>query len=252
MEVPQRIRYYGVPIVDSVVVFFRFLGHLACCIQEVITHKASISWLNLLNVIFRSGVRLVIPVIVISALMGILLVLNIYSSLSPFNLQNKAFLIAQSIFFYDVLPFIINIVLSIQIALNLVNERRGRLQKTAHQTILIDIIPLMIGVNICALSLYIYSITSVFISTFLCFRYFLKTDIHEYVLQLSTTITSYSILFSMFKTFLLCTLISVIACYYHYEVAEGYLSVRKAVSRIMTRSFIVLVVSSVYFKFLDY
>ncbi len=252
MTVPHRIRYSNVSFVELIVVFFRFLGHLACCTQEVITRKTSISWLNLLNVIFRSGVRLVIPVVVISSLMGVSLVLNIYSSLSPFNLQNKAFIIAQNIFFYDALPLVINIVLSIQIALNLVNERGSALQKTAHQTLVIDIIPLLIGINICALSLYIYSIISVFVSTFLCFRYFLKADIHEYILQLSTSITSYNILFSILKTFLFCTLISVIAGFYYYQVAEGYLSVRKAVSRIMTRSFAALVVSVVYFKFLDY
>lgn len=248
----HRIRCYDVSFVQLVVVFFRFLGHLACCAKEVITRKKSISWLNLLNVIFRSGVRLVIPVVVISSLLGVSLVLNIYSSLSPYNLENKAFIIAQNIFFYDGLPFIINIVLSIQIALDLVSERRTKLQTTAQQTLVVDIIPLLIGINICSLSLYIYSTISVFFSTFLCFRYFLKADTHEYLLQLSTTITSYSILFSILKTFLFCTFVSVIAGFYYYQVAEGYLSIRKAVSRIMTRSFAALVVGTVYFKFLDY
>lgn len=251
MQAQQKIRYDGVPFVKSIVLFFRFLGHLCCCIKEVLTGETQISWLNLLNVIFRSGVSLVIPVIVISGLLGISLVINIYNSLSQFNLQDKAFIIAQKYFFYDALPFMINIVLSVQIALSLVSERRARLKKTAHQTILTDIIPLLIGVNVCVLSLYMYSIISVFVSTFICFRYVLNADIHEFFLQLSNSITSYGILYSIFKTFLFCTLVSVIACYYHYEVAEGYLSVRKAVSRIMTRSFIALVVSSIYFKFIE-
>lgn len=252
MHLPQKLRFYGVPIVDSIVIFFCFLGHLVCSIREVIARETSISWLNVFKVIYNSGVKLLIPIILISVLLADTLVLSINNTLGPFNLQRKGFILAHNIFFYDALPFYINLILSIQVALNLVNNGRMRLQKNAHQTILIEIIPLLIGVNLCAIALYMYALSAVYLSTFLFFRYFLKADVHEFMLQLSTTITSYSVLYSMIKTFLFCTMISTIACYYNYQVTVSYLPLRKAVSRIMTRSFIVLAVGSVYFKFLEY
>lgn len=67
-----------------------------------------------------------------------------------------------------------------QIALNLVNNGRIRLQKNAHQTLLVEIIPLLIGVNFCAIALYMYALSAVYFGTFLFFRYFLKADVHEF------------------------------------------------------------------------
>lgn len=252
MHIPQKLRLYGIPIFDAIVLFFRFLGHLVCCIEEILSGREKLYWLKLFKVVYQSGVKLLVPIVLISAILGITLVLNIYSTLRPFNLEKNGFLIAQNIFFYDVLPFLINIIISVQMALNLVQNGRIRAQKDTHKTIIADIIPILIGVNICAVALYMYALTAVYMSAFVFFRYFLRADIHEFILQLSTTITGYSMFFSLLKTFLLGVMISVIACYYNYQVAVDYLPVRTAVSRIITRSFILLAVGSVYFKFFNH
>ena len=252
MQVPQKIRFYGVPFVESIILFFRFLGHLSYCIKELLASRISISRLSLFEVFYDSGSKLVLPVVIISSLTGVSLILNIDSSLSPYNLQRQVFLITQNIFFYDVLPFLVNIILSIQLAFHLVSVRTEGLQKTSQDTIITHIIPLLIGVNFCAIFLYLYALSAVFVGIFLCFRYLIQTDLHSYFLQLTNTITSYSIVYSVFKTMFFCTLVSIIASYYHYAVAEGNLSLRVAISRTMTRSFVALTCSCIYFKFLEY
>lgn len=236
----------------SITLFFRFMGHLSHNLKKVIFSHLSISWYNLFTTVYRSGVKLVIPMVTISSLLGVSLVFNIYQTLSPFNLQQQVLDIAQNILFYDILPFLICLILSIQQALNLVTAEITVLKRTHHEVLLDYVIPLMIGTSFSAIFLYIYTFNAVLISIYFCFQYLLKTDIHEYIFQLSNSITSTGILYSFFKTFVYCNIVSLIVGYYYYEVAEGYLSLRKAMSRIMSRSFVCLAMTSVYLKFLYY
>lgn len=252
MRAIRQFQYFGSSIFHSIALFFRFMGHLSYTIKEVLFGRLSISWYNLFTAIYRSGAKLVIPMAIISSLLGISLVFNIYQTLSPFNLQQQVLLIAQNILFYDILPFLICLILSIQQGLNLVTtEIRGK-EKTSQDVVLLYVLPLMLATSFSALFLYAYAFNTVLISIYFCFRYLLKTDIHEYIFQLTNAITSLGIFYSIFKTFIYCNIVSLIVGYYYYEVAEGYLSLRKAMSRIMTRSFVCLAVASVYLKFLDY
>jgi ABC-type transporter Mla maintaining outer membrane lipid asymmetry permease subunit MlaE len=252
MHVPQRLRFYGAPILASVIIFFGFLGHVFLSVIDILQGKLVITKHSLLNTVYGSGAKLVLPLSFITSLLGVSIIMNIYHLLSPFDLQHKALAVSQKILFYDLLPFLISLMLAMQSALNLVNAGIKKLKRTPHEVVLTYIIPIMIGTNFSAFFLYMYALNVVFISIFFCFRYLLHTQIHEYLFHLTNAITAKNIIYSIIKMSLYCALVSLIVGYYYYQVAAGYLLIRKAMSRIITRSFIWLAVSSVYFKFINY
>lgn len=252
MPVSPEQRTFNIPIIKDIALFFRYLGHLVYSIKDALPHQIPLLWLNFWRTVYYSGAKMTIPLMIISSLMGASLIVNIYSILSPFYLQDKVLLIAQNILFYDLLPFIIGLVLSIQLALNLVNAQIKKLQRTPHDVMLQYIIPFIIGCNFSALLLYIYSLNAILISIYFCFRYLLKTDLHEYLFHLSMTFTSINILYSILKTLIYCTIVSLVVGYYYYAVTLFHLTLRRAMSRIMTRSLLCLTISSIYFKFFSY
>lgn len=243
---------YSLPIIKDVALFFRFLGHLAHSLKNALPSQMPQVWLNFLRTLYYSGAKMVIPLMLITSLMGASLILNIYRILSPLYMQNQVLLVTQNILFYDLLPFVIGLVLSIQLALNLVNAHIKKLQQTPHEVMLQFIIPMILGCNLSALLLYIYSLNAILISIYFCFKYLLKTDLHEYLFHLTSTITSINVLYSIFKTLIYCSIVSLVVGYYYYTVASAHLSLRRAMSRIMTRSLLCLTISSIYFKFFSY
>ncbi len=252
MRVPQRQRYYGEPTVAAIINFFGFLGHVFSSLVDIFQGKLRVTRHSLLNTVYDTGARLVLPILFITSLLGVSIIINVFNILSPFDLQHKVLTISQRILFYDFLPFLISIMLAMQAALNLVNAQIQELNRTPHEVVLTYIIPIMIGTNVSALFLYMYSLNIVIISIFFCFRYLLNTNIHEYLFHLTTTITLISIFYSTIKMIMYCCLVSLIVGYYHYQVAAGYLLMRVAMSRIITRSFMWLAFCSVYFKFINY
>ncbi|WP_028388538.1 ABC transporter permease [Legionella fairfieldensis] len=252
MHLSRRFHFYGKRRIESVILFFRFIGHVFYSLKEIFLRRLTLSWSHLLDTVFHSGAKIAIPLILLSSLIGISLVLNIFHILSRYNLQHNVLIIAQYVLFYDLLPFLIGLMLSVQSALNLITARIKEHQKTPQDVIVVHIIPIMIGTNFNGLILYAYALNTVLISIYFCFRYFFSFDLHEYIFHLTNTISGTAILYSILKTFVYCTMVSLIVGYYYYEATEGYLSLKQAISRIMTRSFMVLIVSSIYFKFLDY
>lgn len=244
----KKIMLFGL---EPFINFFHFFGHLCITLKSLCSRQLSLSWNDLLQTVMRSGLRLMLPMIVVSGLIGTSLVINIYRTLSPYHLQHDILLFAQNELLFDFLPFLINLILAIQSALYLVDARIKELQKDPSAVVLTNIIPIMIGTNISALLLYIYTINTVFISLYYCFRHLLFADVHEYLFYIANTFTSEAIIYSFFKTNLYCTLVSLIVGYYYYEVAEHKMEIRVAMSRIITRSFIWLVFFSIYFKFIE-
>lgn len=252
MHLPQRLRLHGAPFVASIVIFFGFLGHLFCSILDILKGKLTITRHSLLHTVYGSGAKLVLPILFITSLLGMSIIMNIYNILSPYNLQYQILSVSQKVLFFDVLPFLISLMIAMQASLNLVTAGIKTMKLTPHEVVLTFIIPIMIGTNFSAFFLYMYALNIVFISTYFAFRYMLHIDIHEYLFHITNTISSKGIIYSIFKMSLYCALVSLIVGYYYYQVASGYMPLRKAMSRIITRSFIWLAATSVYFKLLSY
>lgn len=252
MSVSQGASSFRVPIIKDIALFFRFLGHLAGSIKDALPNRMHEVFRNCLSTVYYSGVKMVIPLMLICSLMGASLIFNIYQILSPLYMQNQVLMVAQNILFYDLLPFIIGLVLSIQLALNIVSAHIEKLQRTPHEVMLQIIMPMILGCNLSALLLYIYSLNAILISIYFCFHFLLKTDLHEYLFHLTNTMMSIGIFYSILKTLIYCTIVSLIVGYYYYTVASAYLTLRQAISRILTRSLLCLTISSIYFKFFSY
>lgn len=252
MYVFHRFGFYHTQFFIAVILFFRFLGHLACITTNVVLGRLSIAWFNTMKTIFRAGARLVIPLMLISALMGISLVLNVYNILSPYNLQHKILIIAQRILIYDLLPLLISLVLCMQCALNLINARIKREHRTIEEVLVDYVIPIIIGVYINALLLYTYSLNTIFISIYFTFYYILHTNIQEYLFHLTRAITLIDLISSIIKTLLYCTVVSLIVGYYYYQIANDKISLRKAMARIMTRGLFWLGIGSIYLKYFNF
>jgi ABC-type transporter Mla maintaining outer membrane lipid asymmetry permease subunit MlaE len=236
----------------SISMFFRYLGHLFLHIWNMIFKKATTSKNNFLLTVYYSGAKLVVPVVIISSLLASSLIFNIYRILSPLYLQNQILIVAQNILFYDLLPFVIGLIFSIQLSFHLVNLRYSVSHRSTEDVIKNQVIPLILGANFSALLLYVYSLNAILISIYFCFKFLINADLHEYLFHLSNTISNMSMLFSILKTLIYCTIISLVVGYYYYQVASAHISITKAMSRIRSRSFLYLTVSSVYFKFFSY
>lgn len=252
MHVRQRLVYLVRPTLFSLVVFFRFFGNVCCNAYDVVRGKIPLTFANLLATTYRSGVSLLVPLVVISFLLGISTALNLYRLLSPFNFQHEIIISSQRVLIYDFLPFLIGLMLSIQMALNLITARIKKLKLHPNEVVNIYIIPIMIAVNFSALFLYIYVINVVFISIYFWMRFLLGVEVYEYFFHIKHAVTSQALLFAFLKVFFYCTLVSLIVGYYYYGVAIGFLSIRRAISRIITRSFFWLALTSVYFEFFSH
>lgn len=204
----------------------------------------------MVEVIYYAGGRLVPSLIVICGLIGLSIPKTVYFLLNPFHLQQKMLLITQNLLTHEVLPLFLGFILCIQAALHLINTRLRRINQTPEKVILEHIWPTISGLNITSLLLYIYAISSIFIGSYFISNYFLGFTSYELLLHFSSVNTLYDLIYSAFKTLILCIVVSFASGYYYYEAAVKHISLRQAVSRIMTRGTFWLVVVSVYLTYI--
>lgn len=254
MYVFQRLGLYIVRFVHSVHLFFVFLGHLCHSIKDGLLGRVTISWTNVAKILFYSGAAVIIPLITISAIMGLSLSLNAYLIFSRFNLQNKALAISQDLLTQDLLPLLIGFVLCVQSSLNIITARIKitRFRSTPEEVILDYILPIMIGIDITALLLYTYTFVAILISLYFTFHHIMAFTTHEFFLHIGRNINVVTVLNSVIKTLVYCTIVSLTTGYYYYQVAVTQMNLRKAVSRIFTRGSLWLTVSSLYWKFMHF
>lgn len=250
MYVFRRLGFHIVKFINSQVLVFRFFGHLFHSLKDVLFGELSITWGNMVEIMYYSGARLVLPVIFICALLGVSISQTTYYLLNPFHLHHKSLPVAQNVVTHEVLPLLIGFILCIQAALHLINTRLRRHKQSPEEVILDHVWPIITGMNITSLLLYTYAITVILLSFYFSFHYMLGVSAHEFLLHVTSSGTIFDLIYSAFKTLILCIVVSLAAGYYYYEAAIRQLSLRKAVSRIMTRGSFWLVLASVYITFM--
>ncbi len=246
----RQTGFYVFRFFKSIFFFLSFIGHLAHSSKNIITRHLAISWQNVWKILYYSGVSLVIPLIIVTALMAMSLAVNGFLILSNFHLGDKSLPIAQTLLLQDFVPLLIGFILCVQMSLNIINARIKitKLQRTPQEVILEYILPIIIGVNITGLLLYIYLISVLFISLYITFHNLLNMNADMYLLEIERNATALSVAYSILKTLLYCSIVSLTAGYYYYMVATRHVPVRRAVSRILTRGSLWLTISSVYIK----
>ncbi|WED43567.1 ABC transporter permease [Legionella cardiaca] len=246
----RRFGLHVVKFLNSFVLVFRFFGHLFHSIKDVLFGELSISWFNMVEILYYSGAKLVVPLIFILALLSLSEAQTVYFLLSPFNLRHKSLPIAQNILTHEVLPVFIGFILSIQAGLHLINTRIKRLGQSPEEVILEHVWPIIFGLNITSLLLFTYAIVAIAISFYITFHYLLSMTKSEFILHITSSLTVYDVIYSAFKTLILCSIVSLAAGYYYYEAAVRHISLRKAVSRILTRGTFWLITASMYITFM--
>ncbi|MBI2786756.1 MAG: ABC transporter permease, partial [Legionella longbeachae] len=109
--------------------------------------------------------------------------------------------------------------------------------------------PIIIGINITSLLLYIYLVTSIFVSFYISFHFLFGYTTNEFLIYILNSTTVFDLIYSFVKTLILCIVIGFSASYYYYEAAIRKINLRKAISRILTRSSFWLIIVSTYIKY---
>lgn len=241
----QRYGKRGVDFFWSIRFFFQFLGHLT---YTLIYNFRRIAWKHTLAITMGAGSSLVLPLMIVSVLIAIFMALSIHNMLSMYNIQNKALNLIQDAVIRDIAPMPIGFVLCVHCSFNLIDKEHPSLHKSPQIVLRETIIPLIVGINFNAVLLYTYVIFAFFVGTYFTFHTLVHANMDEYLLRLNESIKPSDVLLSVAKTMLLATIASFIAGYYYYDVAIRVLPVRLAVSRIITRGLLWLVVFSVLLK----
>src|ERR1700733_9949552 len=135
---------------QSISLFFLFVGHLFYC---VLFCARQIIWRHTLITTLWAGARVVLPLIIVSMMIGVSITLSIHYILAPFHLQNHVVFIAQGTMIRDFAPLPIGFILCVHCGLNLIDSDHPSLHHTPQKVILETIIPLMVGISCTALLL---------------------------------------------------------------------------------------------------
>ncbi|HFD2230906.1 TPA: ABC transporter permease [Legionella pneumophila] len=163
MYVFRRFSKHIITFLHSLELAFRFLGHLVDSTIKVIFGKLSIVWPNTLEMIYYSGARLVILLSFIGILLGATVSQTVYALLKPFQLHQRVLPIVQNILTHEILPVLIGFILCIQAALHMVNTRLEHYQENPEAIILAQVLPIIVGMNIASLLLYVYLVSAIFL-----------------------------------------------------------------------------------------
>ncbi|WP_367607560.1 ABC transporter permease [Legionella sp. W05-934-2] len=250
MSVIHRSGTHIIKFTRSQIFIFQFVGHLSQTAKDMLLGKLTINWSRLWVVVYFSGVRLVIPLIIISALLSISIAQMVYVTLSPFHLQKQVLPIAQSILTREFLPIFIGLILCIQSAVRFIDTKTQQANQTGTDALTEQVIPIMIGVSLTSIFLFAYAIGAVILSFYLVFHYKLSLSTYEFISHILSARTRFELIYSAFKTLILSFVVAIVAGFYYFESAVNHTTLSKAVSRTMTRGIFWLIVTSLYMTFL--
>ena len=251
MFIIRRFGFRTARFIASFNLFFQYCGHFLLSTLKIISRKQVFSFNHMVKTLHFSGARLVIPLMLICLLSGTSISLNVHSFLGKFNLQEKALIVMLNILTRDFLPLMLVIILCIQSSLDLINAKIKRLYHSHHDIMATHILPITVGMNLSALLLFTYTTVTIMFSIYFIHNYIYRSNMHEFLLILSSSVTLQDLLISLFKTITYCIIASIIVGYYYYLLAARFIPLRRAVSRIISRGLIWVALTSVCFKLLN-
>ncbi|MBA4697514.1 MAG: ABC transporter permease [Legionella sp.] len=232
----------------SLSLFFRFAGHLSFSLKASLCRQHPIDWHRVLELLYYSGAKLLLPCIFIGALVSASLSQTVYMILSPAYLTHKVLPISEQILTQDLLPMLLGFILCLQAALNLIHSHPERRRQDQETILLKHVVPIMIGMNLTSFLLYNYLIVVCFLSFYGMFYFTFDISSAEFLFYLTRPVILWDLLTSLLKTLCLSTLVSLTAGYYYYETAIRAMALRTAVSRILTRGAFWLITANAYTK----
>lgn len=242
----KELGHSTVWFIGSIRIFFRFLGHFFSSFFRCLTGSQSVSWSVFIKTVYLSGAHLLLPIMIISFLLGLSISLSLFSILNEINRGGNALSITQNIAISNLTPLLIGIMLSIQSSLNLINANIHKLHHTPDEVMCELIIPITISLFVNGLLLYIYSLFTFLVTIYATFQFIINLDTSDALLHLASIVSIYDVLYSIFKLLIFCCIITLVIGYYYYEISIREVSLRTAVSRIMTRSLSFIIFFGVY------
>ena len=245
-------RHFGLNIINafhSFILVFRFLGHLLYSLARIISGKVSVGWPNTMEFMYYAGVRPIPSLVLICLIIGITVSQAVYFLLQPFNMHQRILPTVQNVLTHEILPIVIGFILCIQMALHLINTRLEEHHRNPADFILTHVWPIIIGMNITSLILYIYLVSSIFVSSYISFHFLFGYTNNEFLIHILNSTTTFDLIYSFGKTLILCIIVGFSASYYYYETAVKNIPLRKAISRILTRSSFWLIIASMYITY---
>lgn len=220
--------------VKNIRLFFIFLGAL---FYFSITEFKNIAWKQGIGRALYAGFEMFLPLMLVSIAIGIGLSYGLHQLLSPYRLSVSGVFLAQTVLLRDVAPLPIGFILCIKSALILIDSPfPPDLNEGSRDSILLDtVIPQIIGMNVTGLLLYIYGFAACVISVLLSFMLILKNDMSGYLLRLSSLIEPFELMLSLGKALMFMLIATLISGFYYFELVRHKISVRRAVSKILTR-----------------
>ena len=247
----SRIKTLGqssVWFIGSITLFFRYLGHLITGLCRCMTGARSIAWPTFIKTVYSSGVNLFFPLVLISVLLGFSISLSLFTLLNEIKRGDHALTMTQTIAIGHLVPLLVGFILSIQSSLNLINANIQKLHHKPDDVMYELIIPITFSVFINGFSLFVYTLFSFLVAIYSTFQYLISLDTLDTLLHLTSILSIKDLLYSIFKLLIFCCIISLVNGYYYYEISIREISLRKAVSRVMTRSLFFIVFLYVYFN----
>lgn len=220
--------------VKSIRLFFIFLGAL---FYFSVTEFKNIAWKQGIARSLYAGFEMFIPLMLASIAIGIGLSYGLHQLLSPYKLSVSAVFLAQTVLLRDVAPLPIGFILCIKNALVLIDSPFSpQLNESGRDSVFLDtVIPQIIGMNLTGLLLYIYGFAACVISVLLSFMLILKSDMSGYLLRLSALIEPFELMLSLGKALMFMLVATLISGFYYFELVRRNISIRRAVSKILTR-----------------
>jgi hypothetical protein len=252
MYVFHQFGAYVLKFANSFKLFFSFIGYLFYNLIDGLRGRRSISKDTVVKTIFNCGTSLVIPLMIISALIGISLSINIFNFLRKFHLEGRVWDFAQDVVTQNIVPLLIAVFLCVRTSLTLIPAGGDRSQRPSEYRTIEDILLIILGVNISGVLLYIYCITAFHLSIYLNLLFILQVHVQHYFIHLGNDLTVTYLLFSLFKTGLYCTIVSIVIGYYYHVNTFKDLPIDNAISKVITRSLIWLAISAACFNFITF
>jgi len=248
----RNIGSYTLTKLDSIHSFLSFVGYFIIVVFKLLRRHKALSFTAMLKILYLSGFRLCLPIMIISAMIGFSIAVTLYHLLGQFYLENKAFPITLELIIGGIAPIFMGVILAVQSSLNLINIQAQKLRHESEELFHDFILPVTLGIFVTGFLFYTYALFSFLSSSYITFQYALNANTLENWEQFGNTISFGVALNSYYRMMVYCVIVGLVVGYYYYRIHLNKISVRKGVSRIMTRSVLFIIIDSTGLNLLSF
>ncbi len=246
----NRVGKISIGILGQLQLRFQFVGHGFLCLWRVLKSPSLFWGKTFLQTIYLSGVRLFLPVVVFCVFIGFSLSVSLDQIFRQLPIESQAQTIVQNAALITIAPLLLGLMLATQSALNLINAKVHQLHHTPEEVMVHHILPISLGILCSGMLLYVYAFVAILSSIYLTFQWVIYSGVRENFFYFLGVIRINDLLYAIFKLLIYCGIVGFVVGYHYYAIALRKIDLRRAVSRIMTRSILFIVVVGAFLNYL--